>query len=787
MVSSDPVESDGLAGRYRKLALLGQGGMGEVWRVHDAWLDRTLAMKVQHATASSERFLREARITARLSHPGIVPVMDMGQQDDGRWFYTMPEVRGRTLEQLCLAHFQAEADIAPSWRLIDAVHRACEAMAYAHSQALIHRDLKPSNVMVGAFGEVMVLDWGLAREAGAPLLPEERGAVSGTPAWMAPEQARGEDGATGPQSDVYSLGATLFTVLRGRSPWGTRSGAEILLALRRGELPELPEHSRAPPELLALCLQAMAPDPAARPAHAGALAAELLRGPEGARRREQAARLLTAAERGVTLAREARQEALLLRGQARARLADVPPHAPEEAKIGGWALEDEAARRELQAELEDLARERTLGAALEQAPDLDEAREAMAEHARARLLDLEARGLWREALRYEGWLAADPWQRHADFLRGDGEITLLTEPAGATVSLRRYEVRERRSVPVEVGALGQTPLHGARLGRGSWLLTLEAPGHAPARYPVRIGRGARWEGIPPGEDRPQKIPLLPHDALEDNDRYVPAGWFQAGGDPDAPDGLSAREVWVDGFIVQRDPVTNAEYLAFLNDLLARGRPEEAARHAPSSPDSAQRPYRLGPAGYALDMDGSGQRWRADAPVVLVDWEGARAFAAWRAAREGHPWRLLHDLEWEKAARGVDGRPFPWGEHFDPARAAMVSSHAGAPHPGPVDAFPRDESPYGVRGMAGNVRDWCQNGYLRDGDTAHGQRVREDRSMTADYRLVRGGSVFSMAALCRAAARMATAPGDRLLGLGFRLGRTLPEAGESPTDPRGGRR
>ncbi len=228
---------------YVLLDKLGSGGMGGVFRVRDTALDRDVALKVLGIADSSGEFgarlLREAKIIAQLEHPGIVPVHDVGTLPDGRVFYTMKLVQGRRLDQQrdelgglpeCLRTFQ----------------KICEAVSFAHAHHVLHRDLKPQNIMVGPFGEVLVMDWGLAKlldaESRAPtadtIAPKNdgprialagrdasaaetseaqtaHGVVLGTPGYMAPEQARGEIEAIGPRADIYSLGAVLKFLIAG--------------------------------------------------------------------------------------------------------------------------------------------------------------------------------------------------------------------------------------------------------------------------------------------------------------------------------------------------------------------------------------------------------------------------------------------------------------------------------------------------------------------------------------------------------------------------------------------
>ena len=273
-------------------ALPGDDTPAPVEAVLDARLGRVVARKLLPPSPPAEaaaRLTREARITAQLEHPAIVPVYDAGVTDEGAPWYTMRVVRGRSLE----AAIEVAGGVEERLRLLRHVLDACEAVAFAHSVGVIHRDLKPANIMVGEFGETQVVDWGLARstdegEMGAAAaieggpLETVRGAVLGTPSFMAPEQARGE--VADARSDVWGLGAVLYAVICGQPPFTGSSSQEVLDALLSQPPPPLaPRAPEAPPELVAIAERALSPDAAARYADARALAADVVRFLDGRR------------------------------------------------------------------------------------------------------------------------------------------------------------------------------------------------------------------------------------------------------------------------------------------------------------------------------------------------------------------------------------------------------------------------------------------------------------------------------------------------------------------------
>jgi len=283
-----PDVSSGEEGRrYTVLRVIGRGGMGTVYVARDETLGREVAFKVSNAPASGsgldERLRREARVLATLDHPGIAPVHDAGVLADGRLFYVMKLVRGVTLEQ----HAR---DLETESLKLSVFERVADTVAFAHARGIVHRDLKPSNVMVGSFGEVLVLDWGVAKVLSDsdshddPLLPTDGetaemrsssgaseptgiGTLIGTPGFMAPEQAAGDVTLIGPATDVFALGALLFWLLTNELP-AADDVPRINRTLRDRRV------SRRLRAIVTHCLESRAAD---RYTNAGEVAADLVR------------------------------------------------------------------------------------------------------------------------------------------------------------------------------------------------------------------------------------------------------------------------------------------------------------------------------------------------------------------------------------------------------------------------------------------------------------------------------------------------------------------------------
>jgi tetratricopeptide (TPR) repeat protein/tRNA A-37 threonylcarbamoyl transferase component Bud32 len=288
--------------RYVADRFYARGGLGEVFIAVDSEVGREVALKrIRPAAAESpgarDRFVREARLTGRLEHPGIVPVYGVGRDAAGEPFYAMRFIRGQSLRQAIDAYYAApppNRELAFR-QLLQRFVAACNAVAFSHSHGVLHRDLKPANIMLGPFGETLVVDWGLAKHvdesesqiirALRPSLAESAGSddptdsltvagsALGTPAFMSPEQASGQWTEVGPAADVFALGATLYYLLTGQSPYG---GTNALAQAQEGLFtPPRRIRPTVPPALEAICLKAMQPQPADRYSSAMELANEI--------------------------------------------------------------------------------------------------------------------------------------------------------------------------------------------------------------------------------------------------------------------------------------------------------------------------------------------------------------------------------------------------------------------------------------------------------------------------------------------------------------------------------
>ena len=760
-----------LGPRYRVMHHIGAGGMGSVHLVRDEELRREVAVKVvrtgQLDSAALKAFQDEARIAAQLHHPCIVTIHDVGTTEDGHPYLVMPFVDGRSLASVLQASRQGNQAVTSRFtlrRLLSAFEQICRAVAYAHGRGVLHRDLKPENIMFGRYGEVAVLDWGLAmvRARNATTMRavdvvgdvSRPGQVVGTPGYMSPEQVRGAE--LDERSEVWSLGAILFEILTLRRAIEGATVSEVFDATLRHH-PEPPSFIASgrvsSEELDELCVRALERDPARRFPDCTAFADAVASFLDGSRRAELAAVHIDAAQARWAECRALATDLRDAEAHERACRARLPRHLAldEKSELIVAVERVEALRVDVSERFAEAvaAGEHALAAD----PGNREARALLASIYVAQLQDAEERGDRALEAFYARRARVFDDGAQAALLDGGGHLTLRTSPPGAQVSLRPVH---RKGLLWSLGPsqeLGRTPLLHVPLAAGSWEVTLR-DGDRVAVLSVDVRRGrdlVLWE----------PVPLLSPD---DDWIYVPPGPFRSGADPRANASGPAEERDLPGFLVGRFPVTVGAWTEFLNDLHARD-PEEAWRRVPrlAAQSGEPRAYfeRPPPDGaYAPPAeDRDGDRWSLEWPVMGISWHDAVAYAAWITERTGVHHRLPTEWEWEKAARGADGRCYPWGDLFDHAFCNAGGSVWPRPVPMPVGSFAHDCSPYGVRDLAGGVAEWCS-----------------DRRVCSDGRVehaVRGGGWMSLPHQCRSARRMFKDPDVVMTSTGVRLVRDLP--------------
>jgi serine/threonine-protein kinase len=721
---------------------LGRGANGVVIAAEDGRLGRTVAMKLHGKgldadSVEFQRFTHEAQVTGQLAHPGVVPVHDLGVLPDGRCYYTMKRIEGDTLQDVFSARRRGDEDALEAWtvsRFAIVLLRVAQALAFAHDRGVIHRDVKPANIMVGDYGEVLLLDWGVARVLGesapghAPVSTWRweaasdltmQGTVAGTPAYMPPEQADGNIAAISGASDVYAVGVVLYEFLARSRPFRGKSIREVLRAVIEGDL-EPPSarrpRDRIPAELESLCLKCMEKRPEDRYPNGGALTTALEQFLDGSRRRLEAQSL---GRRGL-----ANSEAYVRAAEAtssaedrmRAQRDGLPPWAGASLRQRAWESEHKFKKlRELRDDTYDEAIA-LLQAAVERDADLPEARAGLASLYLRRMEQAEARGehgaarfFKRQVVRYDSGALKR-------VLQGPSQLVIKIDPPHATATLARLKEDCRVLRPIASTRLDlSADAEPTTLGPGIYLLTASAPGRASIQVSLRVDRPARLE---PSFRLPQATDIA--------DRFVvvPGGLFDVGGDPLALDGAPKRTTEVSDFAIGRHPITQAEYREW---LVAEG---AAAGHSGwSGPDT--------------DVE-----VQADLPALGVSYDAAEAFAEWRSRVEGRRFSLPTHDQWERAARGGDRRVFPWGDSWEPPYCNGPDGEAADSRPLPVGSRAEDCSPCGMADVAGGVHEWVlgavphrpDRGWLRGGSWNGHPRLARICSRLSRPRTSRGGTL-----------------------------------------------
>ena len=742
-IATDRPEASGLRGaRYRVGPLLGKGANGAVMLAGDDRLGRKVALKLPSKGADLSaielnRFCHEAQVTGQLPHPSIVPVYDLGLLPDGRPYYTMKRIDGFTLKEVLDSLRRRDSTYEATWTVPHAVSvilRVAQALAFAHDRGVVHRDVKPANVMIGDYGEVLLLDWGVARVLGRATEGHEQvatwrsegdedrtivGTIAGTPAYMAPEQARGDIAHIGPASDVYSVGVMLYEYIARRRPFTARDVRELLHKVVSDPVaaPSLIDGARrVPDELEALVMRCVEKEPGDRFADGRALATALEAFLEGSRRREEAAELTVRGVARSTAYVSAAEATLEAEQQLRGREDELAPWAHAEDRRPVWRAEERW--RELRRLRDDCYDDAVslYQAALDRQPQNDEARAGLASLYLRRMDEAERRGEVGAARFFRSQVLRYDPQVLGRLLEGEARLELHCDPPDVRVSIRPLATQDRVLRPGRSQALDPATLGALAVPRGSWLLELASSGRVSATLALFV-------------DRPQELALrirLPEEGeLAEGFALVPAGPWTRGGDARALESQERSVCWSEAFAIARHPVTVGEFGVFLAE--GGHRAGFACWTGPEPLDDEER-QRL--------------------PALGISFDAATAYAEWAGRRAGRPLRLPTHDEWEKAARGADGRAFPWGDAWEPGFCNNRDAERADARPRPVGSFPEDVSVYGVADLAGGVSEWVtgdvphrpDRSWLRGGNwNGHPQEGRLCSRTTAP-RSTRGGTV-----------------------------------------------
>jgi formylglycine-generating enzyme required for sulfatase activity len=796
----------GRLGEYEIIREIGRGAMGVVYEARQAGLNRSVALKVLPFdltvdAQTIERFRREAQAAAQLDHPGIVRVLTTGEEENLH-YYAMDLIEGRSLDQII------DTERIPFPRAAEIIRDAARALDYAHSRRVIHRDVKPANVMVRADGAVLIGDFGLARiETTATLT--KLGEIMGTPMYMSPEQAGGRREAVDHRTDIYSLGATLYEVLTLLPPFGGEDVHRVMSQVINAD-PRPPRTLNAliPKDLETICLKAMEKEPSRRYQTAGEMAADITRYLEG---KPILAKPVSATVRVWKMARRNKPGTALVALIAVALFGLVgfaaSRYIVEQREIAGL-LQAAVSFKSRGDALEDELRQsrEALLSIEEKLGEIQESREKSEIKELIHKLAIEQNGYYGRALEkfnevlklesdngtanqgiagimfvrscveFEGAKKTGDFAeireafltlgRHdvrdefterirkmLEYINATGAVEVRTVRPGAAVSVARVDTK-RDFAPGPFQSRGLTPWSAEAIDPGSYRVRLAREGHDSVEFPILVER-LRKTLIP--EVRLPRSGEIPADL-----RLVPAGEFVFGG---IVPGANRRERrFLDAFFIGATEVTFSEYMKFLN---ARVAPRWDAvlqweRYLPKIPgsfltyDPEARTYQAPPGWWETYG-----KW----PVWGIPWDGAAEYCIWKTERSrseaeakglGHylAYGLPSEQQWEKAARGTDGRRYPWGNTFDERRCnneLWKLSQGMKPNVDPVGSYPQGISPYGCFDMAGNVEEWTRTDFRSDAEV-----------------IVKGGDLFKDWLTLSSPARRPEAKSTNSRAIGFRV-------------------
>jgi eukaryotic-like serine/threonine-protein kinase len=758
--------------RHKMGSELARGGVGRISRSRDRQLLRSQVLKtLNKGNKASERvmlnFIREAQITAQLEHPHIVPVHDLGLLPNGEVYFTMKRIRGYTLKELIRGLRKNNLVLKekyPRVKLLEIFIKTCQAIAFAHNRGVLHRDLKPSNVMVGDFGEVLVLDWGVAKVfhsnevKQAIRCPEGdgvgRSSVVGTPSYMSPEQAIGDHKNINVYSDVYSLGAILYEILTYRPPFRGKDSKVLIQQAIDGN--PIPPRTYRPTYHIPQALEEITMNCLAK---------------EQSKRYHNVEELIKAVvyylnrledlERRFKLCHQRYIEASNFFKKYRSLLEKQQVVIAEQIELQWSSIgkNDSKDRRPLwlkSIELQELKiqiqeyyhkTEGTLRDALSHYADHYEAKSQLAYLYSIQLEMAEEEQNSVSIDHYQDLLEKYDQGKFKSLLHNRGKIQIITHPLECTIHASKGVEMDLDLKFLKEQPWGKAPLSQAKILSGHWLIRITAEGYQDAIYPILVKRNHIVD---------IQCTLFKPEELSKNFTYIPKGKVKIGDESQEYQKQKVTEVNVDSFAMSKTLITCGDYLNFLNHLHTIN-PDKAKQKVPRLPHLNIKLWKQDKEGnYALPEASKEMPWSKDWPIFAISYRDAQSFCRWFSIRLGFQVRLPTVHEWEKAARGLDTRIYPWGNYFDESFCHTAIGRLGSQmYPLAIKQVAKDCSPYGIYDMAGLVSEFCdvssavqgQFKFLKGGNfacqtatrshCAHQVRVNpQDSIYTAGFRVVR---------------------------------------------------
>ena len=747
--------------RFEIFDEIAHGAMGRIDAGWDRHLGRPVAIKTLRSDRAKDvvrmRFLEEAQVTGQLQHPSIITVYELGKIK-GDVVFVMRRVDGLSLKELIYRLKKGDRSLLEKYTLnqkLQIFNQLCQAVAYAHNKGVIHRDIKPSNVMIGDFGDVVLLDWGLCKIIGKEVRSSRssterwqtmHGQIIGTPAYMAPEQALGMIDQIAPSTDVYGLGALLYHFITLAPPFSGKSKREVVRKVLHAEL--TPPSERAPQAgittaLEEICLKCLNRDSEQRYPNASALAEEVKALLASGLETNQSSNNQQALpphqfDRHFQPTIETIQvdlnETLFHLQSIQEDLASALDviHQQETYEKQHIAHERvdfyQAEIQNLVSQLCDLTsrlkfiksfmhqtngthdKEESLSGSLAEYGSLvDRVCSVLSSLYENAVLggdtDTQARlGYWLEVL--------DPLQRE-QLQKEVGALYVHIRPARADVQLWQCIPDGAILKKVRPKTLKSSPLLLERVPAGQYVISA---GHPDSDQ--RVESSLR---VFPGVTTRLSITLYHPEAAPTNFKHIPSGTFTSG--PKRGRLVGSSEIALPDFFISQFPVTCKAYQSFLN-ALCRLDWEEAQSRTPRRSGDQQHLWtweHQQKVTYNLN-----EIWHDDMPIIGISLDDAQRYCQWLSDRDKKAYRLPTEVEWEKAARGPDGRIFPWGDLWDDRFSAGPETwdHYLPPQ---VGLMSTDRSVYGVADLIGGVREWTTATEINE----HHGVIRGGSYLTAD--------------------------------------------------------